>query len=135
MGKIIRNYKKIFFLKSLNSNTSFLFGVLFSLLVLYQVAFVSSSDINLKELALGQDTKGLFGEVEDLKIHCLDLTDYQECLSDYSKFGGSKPIILWLGNSQLHSINDYKEGQETASMILFSLAKKKKPLSINTLST
>ena len=100
-------------------------GVLFSLLVLYQVAFVSSSDINLKELALGQDTKGLFGEVEDLKIHCLDLTDYQECLSDYSKFGGSKPIILWLGNSQLHSINDYKEGQETASMILFSLAKKK----------
>ena len=125
MGKNSKNYKIFFSLKSLSNNTSFLFGILFSLLILYLVTFVFSSDKNFEELALGQDTKSLYGEFEDLKIHCHDLNDYQECLSDYSKFGGSKPIILWLGNSQLHSINDYREGQETASMILFGLAKEK----------
>lgn len=125
MGKDYKNYKDFISIKSLNNNTSFLFGVIFSLLLLYLVTFLSSPEKNFEELALGQETKSVSGEFEDLKIHCYDLTDYQECLSDYYKFGGNKPVILWLGNSQLHSINDYSEGQKIASSILFSLAKEK----------
>ena len=120
-----KNYKNFPFIKSLNNNISFLFGIIFSLLILYLVTFQSSSKKNFEELALGQTTKSVSGEFEDLKIHCYDLSDYQECLYDYYNFGDNKPVILWLGNSQLHSINEYSKGQKIASNKLFSLVKKK----------
>ena len=33
---------------------------------------------------------------------------------------------MWLGNSQLHAINDYRDGQKTSPMIFFKKAKKQK---------
>ena len=34
-----------------------------------------------------------------------------ECEKSYQKFGGQEDVVLWLGNSQLHAINEYAAGQ------------------------
>ena len=118
--------KKSFSFKISNLEISLLIGIILAFVFLYQMAFVETSNKNFEELALGENTKGFTGKAGNIKIHCHNLTDYQECLSDYSKFGSNNPIILWLGNSQLHAINDYQEGQKTASTIFFDKAKKQK---------
>ena len=56
--------------------------------------------------------------VENKKIHCSDLKDLNLCIDGY-KIDKNNPVILWLGNSQLHSINQYQLGDETAAVIKY----------------
>lgn len=62
-------------------------------------------------------TTSVFGKSGGLQVHCQDRRDTQKCITDY-RASGSPPAVLWLGNSQLHSINRFRPGQETASQIL-----------------
>ena len=43
------------------------------------------------------------------------LNDLDECLKGYAMQARGMPVVLWLGNSQLHAINHYRQGEETAA--------------------
>jgi hypothetical protein len=79
----------------------------------------------LQDLGLGEDTKKIFGKVNNYKIHCSDLTDFDLCFKAYQTNGKNQPVILWLGNSQLHGINNYKLGEQPASADLYSFFQNK----------
>ena len=50
------------------------------------------------------------------KIHCGSPID-NKCLKDYTKFN-DKELIVLLGNSQLHAINEMKKGDLVAPELL-----------------
>lgn len=73
--------------------------------------------VAFEDLALGPDTSTYFAKVGGDPIHCLDLDDADDCLRGYARRGG-RPAVVWLGNSQLHAVNQYEKGQETATAIV-----------------
>jgi len=73
-----------------------------------------SGDKKLDELALGDETSVSFKEVGGSTIHCQYISDGQRCLDDYKKASKDK-VVLWLGNSQLHSVNQMQPDDETAT--------------------
>ena len=92
-------------------------GLLIGTLVLY--FFTTDKKITkFDQLALDEDVSVQFGVVNNYKIHCTDLTDINECLTSYKINGNNLPVTIWLGNSQLHSINQFKPGDETSSIKL-----------------
>ena len=101
-----------------------LVGLLIGTLVLY--FFTTDKKITkFDQLALDEDVSVQFGVVNNYKIHCADLTDINECLTSYKINGNNLPVTIWLGNSQLHSINQFKPGDETSSIKLHRNLKKK----------
>ena len=58
------------------------------------------------------------------KIHCHDLKDLDDCIGDYKKNSDSKILVIWLGNSQLHAINQYKSGEKTSTFNLHKYLEK-----------
>jgi hypothetical protein len=91
-------------------------GLLLSALLL---SFSSSGKAtNFEELALGNDNSPLYAEYQGARIHCTGVDDAEICLEGARKRHLPK-MVLWLGNSQLHAINQYKPGQENAPPILF----------------
>ena len=71
---------------------------------------------NAEDLGLGKQTSSYYSTVNNLKIHCND-SDIHECIDIYKQ--NKKKVSLWLGNSQLHGINQMKEGDISASEILY----------------
>ena len=88
-------------------------------------SLIDDVPINWEELALGKETfsphsylqNGLrvYAKYEDKVIHCEALEGCSR--NSYKKSGNKK--ILWLGNSQLHAINQFKNGQMLTSEHLF----------------
>lgn len=68
------------------------------------------------QLALGSENTALFGTVQGLQIHCGTSPPIDNCLTNV---GQNDPLVLWIGNSQLHAINQYQPGQEVAPALLF----------------
>ena len=79
---------------------------------------------NFDELAFGIETTGsnAKGENNDL-IHIEKLNDFEELYSDWISRGKNE-IILLLGNSQYHTINQMKKGDVVLSQILYDYYKK-----------
>ena len=71
------------------------------------------------EIGLGQDTSSVFATVDGDPIHCGDLTTAEACLAGARRRAGTATVV-WLGNSQLHGVNQFRPGQETASARLFA---------------
>ena len=69
------------------------------------------------ELALGKATKSIYGKSKKGSIHCKGIKDSKKCINYANDFSNN---ILWIGNSQLHGINQYEEGQVPAPEILFN---------------
>lgn len=69
------------------------------------------------EFALGDETTTYLGQVEGAQVHCHDLADFEKCSEGY-KSSTRKDVVLWLGNSQVHAINQMKSGDETAAPIM-----------------
>lgn len=95
-----------------------LLGLIAAILVLtyLRTTFVFDFD----EAAMGRMTVGLLGSAATGgKVHCAGAT-MDECIEAYDR-AGRPPAWLWLGNSQLHGINRYVEGQKTAPMGLHDL--------------
>jgi len=93
-----------------------LLGLLVGVLILYQVAPSEKKEAaHFENLALGKETTVSFGVVDGMAVHCQDLTDLDDCLLGYEEEGNQRPVMLWLGNSQIHSINQYQLGEETAA--------------------
>jgi hypothetical protein len=73
---------------------------------------------NFEELALGEATHAFYAKYDNVPVHCSDLRDMQLCLDGFDRRGGHR-AALWLGNSQLHAINQYQAGEENGPAILF----------------
>jgi hypothetical protein len=77
---------------------------------------------NADELALGKATTSVYANLNDIKIHCEGYNNSTECINSANKSPYSK--VLWIGNSQLHAINQFQEGDIPAPAILHNLLKK-----------
>ena len=103
------------FIKTKILDWRLLLGCLLGIIFLY-IALHSNKEVSdFDELALGTENIVTLGKVDDLAIHCHDLNDFDNCLLSYEKGGDERPVLLWLGNSQVHAINQYKSGDETAA--------------------
>ena len=96
-------------------------GFIISIFILsYFSPDVLENKIKFDELALGKETSVSIKGVDGAQIHCQDLRDAKYCIDGYNNkiFKVNKDVVLWLGNSQLHSINQIKPNDETATVIL-----------------
>jgi len=75
-------------------------------------------DSKFDEFALGKETVSLYARLGDFPIHCRTPRDGAACINGF-KARGAKRAALWLGNSQIHAVNQLQEGQETAPLQLF----------------
>jgi len=87
-----------------------------ALAVLY-TAFHGRST-RFEDLALDEQTTSVYATVDGDPIHCLDAVTFDACLAGLARRGSARATALWLGNSQLHAINQWREGQETAPAML-----------------
>jgi hypothetical protein len=71
-----------------------------------------------EDLALGRESTPVFASFEGDPIHCRDLRDVESCLAGVRR-RGAREAALWLGNSQLHGVNQWQPGEETAPARLF----------------
>jgi len=74
---------------------------LISIAILF--VYVNSLDnlSSLDEAAFSKGTTGVRGTVNGKQVHCANSNDAAMCFKNIDK----EKLILWLGNSQLHSIN------------------------------
>jgi len=70
------------------------------------------------EIGLGKRTSVFNPKRGDYPIHIMN-TVYVDTLVQGWKSRGSRDLILWLGNSQLHGINLYQQGKQNAVGILW----------------
>ena len=96
-------------------NYSVFIGIFLGFLIFYLVTNNQKSKINFEDLALGPNNEKVISKLEGNNIHCHDLRDLSHCKDDYKNINEDIPVIMWLGNSQLHAINQYKKGDRTAS--------------------
>jgi len=74
-------------------------------------------ETNFADLALGDTTTAIYAELDGSRIHCKGVEDADECLEGIrARHAGS--VALWLGNSQIHAVNQWKPGEETATPIV-----------------
>lgn len=69
------------------------------------------------ELALGATTTSLYATLDGHRIHCTGVADAPECLAGVAA-RGNRPVVLWLGNSQLHAVNQLRPREENAPPIV-----------------
>lgn len=93
-------------------------GLVFGISILYLAVDFSDKTVPLDMIALGHENTNASGIVEGKKITCQDISDFDDCITDFSKTMPQQPVIMWLGNSQLVSINQIKAGDETAPVQL-----------------
>jgi len=92
-----------------------LLGFFFGIILLYKISPIEQDAKRFEDFALGTENTNTLEKVSDLRVHCSDLSDLIECLQTYEKTGSGQPVLLWLGNSQVHAINQFKPGEETAA--------------------
>lgn len=107
--------------KKINFNLdklTFLIGLIFGIFFLNIFLIDIETDNFFEELALGKDNKKLIRLENGKNIHCHDLEDLETCFNSYIKNHEDTPVILWLGNSQLHAINQPNPNDEISSLLL-----------------
>ena len=91
-------------------------GIVMGIIFLYQITSNKNGSVKFEDLALGKETTSLYlSKADGRVIHCSDLDNLNICLEDYQNIRVNTPIILWLGNSQLHAVNQFSPGEETAA--------------------
>lgn len=91
------------------------FGFFLGIVLLIVAAPDSTQEIRFENLDLGEENTVAMGTVVGIKVHCHDLDDIAPCLAGYEQSGDGRPVTLWVGNSQVHAINQYHPGEETAA--------------------
>jgi hypothetical protein len=105
----MKNKKKIIYLK-------FFLIILSPFLIWFFIQKILENNYkNFNELALGQDNVFLNNNFLENKIICTSLNDIKECIEYLKKY---KRKILWIGNSQLHAVNQPDSNAELASQIV-----------------
>lgn len=78
---------------------------------------VAGSAPDFADLALGEDTKSVYGSYAGDNIFCGSIAEAPQCLGP-ARARGLDRQLLWLGNSQLHAINQPRPGDATAPILL-----------------
>lgn len=94
------------------------FGSIFGLVCLYYFYNQLNVDINYNEFALGEENTTSVEFFNDIQIHCTDFNIVNDCIYGYHSSRPNEPVILWLGNSQLHTINQMQKNDFSAPYIL-----------------
>ncbi len=84
-------------------------------LILFSVLF-SGKTTRFDEAALG-DSESVYAVVDGVSVHCKNVLDADRCIAGAAGHASNKRF-LWLGNSQLHAINQRKAGDRSAPEIL-----------------
>ena len=103
---------------------SILIGLLMGIFLLYFFLPNKASEVRFEEFALDKNTKSSRASAEGIKIHCRDLEDLSPCIEGYKIDKKNSSVVIWLGNSQLHAINQYQLGNETAAPQIYRFLKK-----------
>jgi len=96
------------------SNINLVLGFVTAIVLLY-LFLPGDNRVQFEDLALGEETHSIYVSVNNRKIHCNDMINSKECVDSYYGLGSEQPVILWLGNSQVHAINQPKINAETAA--------------------
>lgn len=76
---------------------------------------------NFEEAAtFGAQTTSVFAKVGEYPIHCMDSRDDEACIAG-ARARKAETSIVWLGNSQLHAVNQFHQGDTSATPLLFNL--------------
>ena len=110
-------------LKIYRNKLSFLAGIVFTIFLLNFFLTNQKSNIIFEDLALGEDNIKFMGTANGIPIHCSDLSDLEKCRSGYEINDKEIPVILWLGNSQLHAINQAQPNDNVSSSMLHIMLK------------
>ena len=95
-----------------------LWAILIGLLVAIGLSYwVASTAPTFEDLALGDATKSVYGRYDGDKIFCGSIDEASQCLGPARRRSLPKQV-LWLGNSQLHAINQPKPDDVTAPVVL-----------------
>lgn len=74
---------------------------------------------------LGAETTSVMSSFNGHRIHCEDSRDAGQCIEG-ALLRSQQNKVLWLGNSQLHSINQFRLGDNNAPALLFKLLRDSK---------
>lgn len=107
----------------------FLIGLCFSIFLLnVALKSIESQKLAAENFALGAENTPFYAEDGDINFHCGDFRYYplSNCFEDYKNMVHPKPITLYMGNSQLHGVNQVtKFGYNSSSKILYEYLKTK----------
>lgn len=105
----------------------FIINILLSFIIssLLLSSISSQSKTNFENLALNRETTSLHNLYNSQSYYCKDLRDSQNCINGSSKRDLNRRL-LWLGNSQIDAVNQFRKGQKNAPLILHELLSKKK---------
>ena len=94
----------------------FYFSAIFTSIILLYSFYKFKDTVEFENIALGEGTRTVEAFVKNEKVHCLKLSNIKTCIDPASK-RKKKASILWLGNSQLHAINQPKISDNPVSAI------------------
>ena len=84
------------------------------------ILFLTKEKKNFEDFALGNATSSHFASIGEYPIHINKMKPQKiNQLIKGWKQRGSKDVVLILGNSQTHSINQFEEGEKTYNHLLF----------------
>ena len=115
----------------------FLIGLIVAVLLMNQWMHNWNNQGNqAQDFALGLQNTAYFAQDGDYNFHCSDFIErpLDNCFQDYLSFSYPDPLILYLGNSQLHGINQPERGLNSSSNILYNHLKTMKDIQLLTLS-
>ena len=78
---------------------------------------IPKSEVNYDELALGENNAVVYAQVDGVGIHCQNFIDAAICFDGY-RASSKEDVVLLLGNSQIHAINQKKHDEKTVVPIL-----------------
>lgn len=94
-------------------------GLALGLGLLLLISFVGEQRTDFEDAAaMGAQTTVVMATYKGDPIHCSDQRDAQSCI-DAARRRGATNSALWLGNSQLHAINQARPGDVSGARVLF----------------
>lgn len=91
-----------------------------AIIALYWI-FPLSFQVEFADAALGKETQVIYGFYNGDQVHCYNIGDAEECFKP-ARNRSLENNVLWLGNSQLHAINQpspsARPGSVTAAAVL-----------------
>lgn len=109
-------------LNSKRSELSFIFplfiGAIIGITFLYYFSAGVISNKKFEEFALGKENTTSIEFENEIQVHCHDLENSHKCINGFKNSRTRDEVVLWLGNSQLHTINQIQPGDITAAHIM-----------------
>lgn len=94
-------------------------GMFFAIIVLNNQISQLDSNEKSEDFALGKLTSIYRATYERAKIQCGSPNNGGLCLKAYFDSNINENVVLWLGNSQLHAINQIREGDINAVVVTY----------------